>query len=431
MIPTALRRAIQVACLSACALALTMASSRASIAASSPVARSDDPSLVTGTVIDARTRAPLSRYLLELRSGTRFDRVTSDEHGHFTSAIAFPPGDIAVRPVDDDSVARVAIDGGLDLFAAPDASIAMRFAGAPLEVVVPVGPMIRLAWKPAAVEGAPTTGATALARLVCVAKNGVDEGLTLSASLRLESDGSTWVRFAPLPPGVPACAGSTRLRIVTADGKWMAIADGGPAFDAAPQTLELAWRPCARWIGALDDNKGRGVPGTWIALERVDDTGAVHERRRSRCDPNGGYAFEGLEPARWRLSGEPLRFHSFQSQPRDLPPGETSKLTVTLDPERTVGSINGRIDGAPVVAGEAAPLEAAIIVRRAGESLPQDTLRAAWRVENGRYVALFIVAAVPIGEYDLELVPPARDPGPWAALTLRVKAGDTAVFTRR
>jgi hypothetical protein len=131
------------------------------------------------------------------------------------------------------------------------------------------------------------------------------------------------------------------------------------------------------------------------------------------------------------LRGDPLRFQAFQSEPRTVAPGESAKLTIALDAEREVAPINGRIEGPAAVEGQPAPDEAAVVVRRAGDPLPQETLRVGWRLENGRYVALFVVPRLPLGEYEMELVRAPADAGTWNALVLRAKAGGTVIFTRR
>jgi hypothetical protein len=397
----------------------------------SAAAHAQDPSLVTGTVLDARTRTPLPRYALELRAGTRADRAVSDDKGRFRSSIAFPPGDVSIRLIDDESVERVPTEGGLELPLPSDTPLVVRFAGTPLELSVPAGPTFHLDWKPSDVEGAPTTAGTSGAWLVCIRPGEVDEGVLRKASVRIEADGRSWVRFGPLPSDAQGCAGSARLRVISADNKWMAVADVASAVDGPAQPVALGWRPCARWIGLLEDGQSHGVPGTWVELERLGEKGAVHERRRARCSVTGAYVFVALEPGRWRLRGDPLRFHPFESEPRDVAGGETAKLTVALDPERDLAPIQGRIEGVPQVEGQKAPLEAAIVVRRAGERLPQDSVRAGWRIEKGRYVAVFVVPNLPYAEYELELVPPSGDPGPWTATKLRAKPGSSVVFARR
>jgi hypothetical protein len=224
-------------------------------------------------------------------------------------------------------------------------------------------------------------------------------------------------------------SGSAQLRVVSIDRLWKATASVVDV--AAGGALDLEWKPCARWIGSIKGSDGRGVGGTWVRLERLDEKGAVIERRRTRCDPGGSYGFDALDPGRWRLSGDPLRYPPFQSEVRDVAAGALSKLTVDLEAERDFKPINGRIEGASSVEGRDAPGEPTIVVRRAGDPLPQESLHAGWRLDNGRYVALFIVPRLPLGEYDLELVPATGDAGSWNALTLKAKAGETVIFTQR
>jgi hypothetical protein len=131
------------------------------------------------------------------------------------------------------------------------------------------------------------------------------------------------------------------------------------------------------------------------------------------------------------LRGDPLRFQPFESEVRDVVVGEVSQLSIVLEGARETAPINGRIEGAPAVEGQPVPGEPAIVVRRAGDPLPQETLRAGWKTEGGRYVALFIVPRLPLGDYDFELVPAASDADGWTALTARAKAGGNVVFTHR
>jgi hypothetical protein len=240
---------------------------------------------------------------------------------------------------------------------------------------------------------------------------------TLRAGLRMDGDGKGWVRFAPLPErGVEA-----RLRVLSVDGLWMAEA---PAGD-----VDLVWTKCARWTGVLKDAGGKGVGGSWVELDRLDEKKGVRERRRARCDAGGKYVFDALGAGTWKLSGDPLRFAPFESELREVKVGEVTKLSVTLEAAREVAPVNGRIEG--VGEGMPVPGEPTVVLRRAGDVLPQESVRAAWKKEGGRYVALFIVPRLPIGEYELELVPAANDVEGWGEKRLTVKAGGSVVFTHR
>jgi hypothetical protein len=385
-----------------------------------------EPAVVSGVVKDAGSGKVLPRYLLELHGGSRFDRVTSDDGGRFASSVPFGVGEIEVRCVDDDAIERRLMQGGLQLVQFSERTERVPFDGKPMELSVAAGPTFRLKWKSPAMEGSPTTPAISSAEIVWKQESVLDPDITLRAGVRIEADGSSWVRFAPLPKDAPA--GKPRLRVVSVDGKWKAesVLAGLEGAD-----VDVEWKPCARWVGALVGPDGRGVGSTWVRLERLDEKKSVIERRRTRCDAKGGYAFDALDAGMWRMSGDPLRFHAFQSEVREVAAGTVSKLKIDLDAERDFKSIEGRIEGVPVEEGRAVPGEPTIIVRRAGDPLPQETLNAGWRLDGGRYVALFVVPRLPSGQYELELVPAPGDAGKWSALKMAAKPGGTVIFAQR
>src|SRR4051812_31412069 len=177
------------------------------------------PGIVGGVVKNARGGAVLPRYLLELHGGSRFDRITSDEKGRFASSVPFAPGDVEVRLVDDDAVERKVMQGGLLLAQIAEGVVKLRYEGKPLEVAAAAGPTYRLKWKSPEVEGSPSTPGTSSAEIVWVQSGLLDPEITLRAGVRIESDGSSWVRFAPVPEGM---TGHAHLRIVSIDGLWKA-----------------------------------------------------------------------------------------------------------------------------------------------------------------------------------------------------------------
>lgn len=396
-------------------------------------ARADDAQkLLSGVLLDANGRVPLPEFTLEIQAGAHLERVTTDASGRFTSGMPFAPGTLAIRPIDSESTERVPLLGGLEQPSAAPAELAVEWKGTPLEVVVPCGPTFDLTWKALADEANPPAVPASVARLVSTSPGAIDEGVALRATVRTAADGRTWVRFAALPATPFAKPFGTRLEIVTRDGFWMSTAEVSTTDAKEARAVALEWKPCSRWTGTLRDPKGRTVPRTWMTLTRTSEEGAILERKRTCCDGQGSYRFTGLVPGIWTLRGHPLRFAEFASEKRTLEPRTDSKLSLALDPERKLTALQGRALGATVVEGAPAPLPARIVLRRAGEVLPLETIELAWAIDAGRYAAPFTIPALPMFDYELQLIPPAGDEAAWEARALQAKPGpDPVTFLRR
>lgn len=393
--------------LSSCFLAAPAAAQAASQAAI------PGPTPVTGRILDAVGRRPLSDYLLEITNGTQVERVTTDADGRFAGSLAFAPGPVELRALDAESVSTAPTMGGLPLPSCGNAPRKAEWKGAPIEWEVAAGPTFELKLAARQPEGAPVELASSIAFLEATSPGAVDEGTALRAGVRSDGGARRWVRFAPLPAGTFGTPHGTRLVVWHGDGLWRAEADVASTLDARGGVVELTWQPCARWIGLLRGAGGRPLGGAWVVLTRTNEQGTVVARRRARTNERGRYEFLALEPGTWRLEGEPLRYNPFKSEPRVLAAGTPSQLNLALDPVRETEPLFVHVRGRPVEPDGAPPPEAEVVLRRAGETLPLETLRVAWSVEEGRYGARVTFPALPKGAYQVQFLPPAGDEEAW------------------
>jgi len=152
-----------------------------------------------------------------------------------------------------------------------------------------------------------------------------------------------WVRFnhytkrEPLP---------SFLGIVSTDGHWRGYAPirSFAAHLDDPLRIELEAR--AALSGSVAWNRGPGIDGLEMALERDGAASPEGETWRYVYREHGRdevhFRYQGLEAGRWRLrfAAHGYRIHE---EVVELRTGQTAHLRVVLEPERRDGSISGTI----------------------------------------------------------------------------------------
>ncbi|MBL8858617.1 MAG: carboxypeptidase regulatory-like domain-containing protein [Planctomycetes bacterium] len=405
----------------------------ASIALGAIASEDEKPALITGVVHSARTSAPLHEYSLEIRAGGRLEHVTTDSKGRFTSALRYAPGRITVRPFDSEATFSMPTRGGLPLPGAATDTLDLAWKGAPLELSVACGPTFQLAWNPHAESDSQPSVGSALARLITVTPDTIDEGAAMETRVRVAADGRAWVRFGALPVRSFPEDSAARLEIVTADGLWKSGIEVSAAELFKSGALDLTWRPCGLIAGSVRSESNRSVPNAWVTLERVGATDdAVLERRRTRAAPDGNFIVTGLELGRWRLMLNPLRHHPYSSPILDLKEKPRAQHSITLDYEGVRRSLEGRAIAGAAVEGAASPPSARVTLQRPEEGVPDESVELQWRPEAGKWTATFVFVDLPLRRYELVLEPSPGEEAAWEKLTLSASPGDDQVsFHRR
>lgn len=370
----------------------------------------DDASpIVAGVVIDARSKAPVHDFALEIRFAAGMTRVLTDAAGRFQAAVGDSSGEIEIVLVDQDDFDRASRIVGLDTNArAPRSRHAWKPGAGDLVLEAAVGPEFALEVAPLAEGTAPIALATCRARLFVSSGDVVEESVSNEAPVHPRGENAAWVRFAPAARAVMSSA-NAQLVVESQDGLYRAESSVTDAVSNAHDRIHLAWTPCARWTGVVREPTGHALRSTWLTLEHLGEKGQIIERLQTRTDAEGRYAFNALAPGNYVIKGRPLRYREFKSMRRTLTALQSAKLDVTTEGVPIAGALAGRIEGAAAESGLNVQPTCALVLRRSGETLPLDEIHPEWKLADQRWVADFTFADLPADSFQIDLVAPAAD----------------------
>jgi len=284
----------------------------------------------TGRLVDASTAEPVPHYLLLLRGETELpERVCSGSDGSFTSQDPYPFGLLSAEALDHEQLSLreaqiLTTHHGAD---EPSATVP------PLEVRV--GPAYRLqldlpegrtvgdfeGYLEPAPYSSPVIG---------------------TAVAPLREEGGWWVRFGPRASHLPGNP-PWQLTIRSHDGFWRGTAGVPSVVGVLPELVPIVLRHTGRLVGTVVDEAGAAVnPLDWIKVRPV---GAPDGRQRYNGraeEPEGEFEIPYVEPGRYEVRIDPLRYTPFRAEV-DVLPGETTTLGVALVKRPGLGTVRGRL----------------------------------------------------------------------------------------
>lgn len=351
---------------------------------------------VRGTLVDARTRELLPRYLLRFHDRVHVEDVVTDAQGRFGSSTAFLLGRVRFDPLDHPRRARPQPSQQVELELelerntsdAPDSRGEVA-AARELALEVASGPTFFLDVTPK--ERALPEQLNARLELF----DTEDEQRDRLGPEPLRAGDTLWVRF---PPGEERFSRALSLDVQSLDGVWSGAAKVQEARGVRPGLVTIALAAQSAVAGHVRDAQSGEPVAEAIVVLQPEPPGAKNTKPRStRSDAQGAYHFDFVPPARYTLATRKLRYE-VQSTPLELVSGQASTLDVALALQPPAGSIRGEVS---TVTGFSTPKARIVLSAAAGERGPPLKLDANWTTTDGRKVARFEFPNLPAGSYKI------------------------------